>query len=142
MLWPIQRSCYPAGLRYKTIDDLFGGLLKDSERLVPRFDISETAEAVTIDMELPGIEQKDIELTVKNSILTIKGEKKQEEKKEDKNVLVSERSYGCFERSLKLGTEIDTEKIEASFKNGVLTVTVLKNEPEKRKARSIEIKSA
>ncbi|MGE4488364.1 MAG: Hsp20/alpha crystallin family protein [Kiritimatiellales bacterium] len=153
MNWPTRRNdSYPAvwnsGLLHRSIDDLlsdfFGNSPMDYQAgaIAPRFEVSETDDAVVIDAELPGMDEKDIELTLQDNVLTIKGEKKKEEETKKKNYYVSERSYGRFQRSLQLGTDIDADKIAASFKKGVLTVTVPKVEPAKSKARTIDIKAA
>lgn len=151
MLWPTRRNeGYPlwdASPLHRSIDDLledfFGGVpaRREAGMVAPRFEVSETDDAIVVDAELPGMEEKDIELTLQNNILTIKGEKKKEEETKKKNYYISERSYGHFQRSLQLGSGIDAEKIDASFKKGVLTVTVPKTEPAKNTARTIEIKS-
>lgn len=151
MLWPTRRDeSYPAtwnaGLLHRSIDDLlndfFGGSMMEQTGLIkPRFEVSETDSAVIVDAELPGMEEKDIELTLQDNILTIKGEKKKEEETKKKNCYISERSYGRFQRSIQLGSGIDAEKVSASFKKGVLTVTIPKTEPGKSKAHTIQIKA-
>lgn len=153
MNWPTKRtSSYPApwnsGLLHRSIDDLledfFGGfgLEQQASAVAPRFDVSETEEAIVLEAELPGMDEKDVELTLQDNVLTIKGEKKREEETKKKNCYISERSYGHFQRSLQLGSNMDADKVDASFKKGVLTVTIPKLEPEKSKARTIDIKAA
>ncbi len=154
MLWPTNRSeqYYPSLLNsgdlHRSLDDLlddfFGGASTKSQQplgLSPRFEVSETEDAVLIEAELPGMDEKDIELTVHDHVLTLKGEKKRDQKVEKKNYYIKERSFGHFQRSLQLGSNVNVDKIEASFKKGVLTITVPVLEPEKKKARSIDIKS-
>lgn len=114
---------------------------KETGLIAPRFEVSETDDVIVVDAELPGMNEKDIELTLQDNILTIKGEKKKEEETKKKNCYISERSYGRFQRSLQLGSGIDAGKVSASFKKGVLTVTIPKTEPEKSKARTIDIKA-
>ncbi len=151
MLWPTRRDeGYPAtwnaGLLHRSIDDLledfFGGssVQRQEGVISPRFEVSETDDSVVVEAELPGMDEKDVQVTLENDILTIKGEKKKEEETKKKNYYVSERSYGSFQRSLRLGSGVDAEKVSASFKKGVLTVTVPKSEPEKSKTRTIDIK--
>lgn len=147
-----QTNSYPvpwnSGLLHRSIDDLledfFGGLPteRDAIGIAPRFDVSETDTAVIIEAELPGMDEKDIELTLQDNILTLKGEKKREEETKKKNCYISERSYGHFQRSLQLGSGVDSEHVDAAFKNGVLTINIPKLEPEKSQARTINIKAA
>jgi len=86
--------------------------------------VSETDKDLRISAELPGMDEKDVEVLMGDGVLTIRGEKKSEV--EDKASAFSERFYGRFERRIPLGQEVEEDKIEASFKNGVLTVTVPK----------------
>jgi HSP20 family protein len=110
--------------------------------MMPELDVREDATSITIEAELPGVEEKDISLTFANGILTIKGEKKQNKEETTENYYLAERSYGAFERSLQLPESIDDTKIDAKFDNGVLRVTVAKK-PEAIKAqRKIEIRQA
>ena len=109
--------------------------------VLPELDVRENASSVTIEAELPGVEEKDISVTFANGVLTIRGEKKQVRvETTTENVHVLERSFGSFERSLHLPESVDESKVEASFENGVLKVTAAKK-PEAMKAeRKIEIK--
>ena len=150
--WPTRRNSYPApwnsGLLHSSIDDLledfFGGLqtTPPAAAVAPRFEVSEPDDAIVVEAELPGMDEKDIELTLQENILTLKGEKKREEETKKKNYYLSERSYGQFQRSLQLGPNVDADKVDASFRKGVLTVTIPKVEPEETKARTIDIKAA
>ena len=90
---------------------------------------------VKIVAELPGLDEKDIELTLHNGMLTLKGEKKSE----TQGAVYSERWHGRFERSLQLGPDVDPEKVNAGFKNGVLTVTVPKPPEAQRQVKRIPI---
>jgi HSP20 family protein len=90
----------------------------------PQVEVSETDKDLRISAELPGIDEKDVEVLMADGVLTIRGEKKSEV--EDKERAFSERYYGRFERRIPLGQDVDEDKVEASFKNGVLTVTVPK----------------
>ncbi len=103
----------------------------------PSIDVSETEKEVTITAELPGMEEKDVELLLQDGILTLKGEKRSET--EDKDRQFSERYYGRFERHIPLGTEVQADKVEARFKNGVVTVTLPKNPDAQPKAKRIAI---
>ena len=111
---------------------LFGGMPN-----WPSVEVSEDDDEVRVSAELPGLDEKDIELLVEDNGLTIRGEKRSEQ--EDKERHFSERYYGRFERRIPLGFEVDESKAEASFKNGVLTVTVPKSEEVQRKTKRIRI---
>jgi HSP20 family protein len=102
----------------------------------PRIEISESEKEMQVTAELPGLEEKDIEVELANGVLAIRGEKKTET--EDKDRLFSERYYGRFERRIPLD-DIDQDKIDASFKNGVLNVTLPKSPAAQQKVRRIAI---
>jgi len=102
-------------------------------------DVAETADKVVLKAEVPGMEPKDIDITLSGEILTIKGEKKSEREEKKGNYHLVERSYGSFSRSLRLPAAVDADKIEAKYDKGVLTVTCPKKEEVKPKA--IEIKT-
>lgn len=103
----------------------------------PQVDLAETDKAVTITAELPGMEEKDVELLLQDGMLTLKGEKRSET--EDKERQFSERYYGSFERHIPLSADVQADKAEARFKNGVLTVTLPKNPEAQPKAKRISI---
>lgn len=107
----------------------------------PAINVSETENELLITAELPGMEQKDIELTVENGTLRIKGEKRQETEDKIHNYYRVERSYGTFQRNISLPTYVDEEKIDASFKNGVLTLTLPKRPELQPQSRKIEIRT-
>jgi HSP20 family protein len=110
--------------------------------IVPEFDVKENTDAVIVEAELPGVDEKDVSVTFANGLLTIKGEKKQSKEEKKENYYLAERSYGAFERSLRLPESVDDAKIEAKFDKGVLRVKAAKK-PEAIKAeRKIEIKNA
>jgi HSP20 family protein len=92
----------------------------------PRLDFSETKDALIVKMEVPGIEPKEIQVSLQDQVLTIKGEKEQEKEEKDEHYYRAERSYGAFQRSLHLPAAVDGEKVTARFKNGLLTVTLPK----------------
>lgn len=106
-----------------------------------RSDMVETDGAVEVSIELPGMEMKDIEVTVNDDILTIKGEKKIERQEEKKGYYLSERSYGAIYRSLPLPPGVDADKAEASFKNGVLTIRLPQTAEAQAKVKRIEVKN-
>jgi HSP20 family protein len=103
----------------------------------PNIEVSDTDKEMKVTAELPGLDEKDVELELANGVLAIKGEKKTET--EDKDRLFSERHYGRFERRLPV-EDIDEEKVSASFRNGVLTVTLPKTAQAQREVKRIAIK--
>jgi HSP20 family protein len=103
----------------------------------PHVDLAETDKEITITAELPGMEEKDVELVLQDGVLTLRGEKRSET--EDKDRQFSERYYGHFERRIPLDAEVQADKAEARFKSGVLTVTLPKNPEAQSKARRISI---
>jgi HSP20 family protein len=108
----------------------------------PAADVVETDKAYEITAELPGIDQKNIEVNVANGGITIKGEKKEETEEKKKDYYVSERRYGSYERYFGLPEGVDADKIEATFKNGVLKVTLPKTAEAQKPAKKIEVKAA
>jgi HSP20 family protein len=106
-----------------------------------RVDVSESDKEIKVMAELPGVDEKDIEVTLSGDLLTIKGEKKVEEERKDKNYHIVERSYGAFSRALRLPYETDEKKVQAEFKKGVLTVTVPKPAAAQAKSKKIDVKA-
>jgi HSP20 family protein len=106
---------------------------------LPAVDLAETADKVEIKAEVPGMDAKDIDISLTGDILTIKGEKKSEREEKKESYHLVERSYGSFSRSLRLPAAVNPDQIEASYKQGVLTITCPKKEEVKPKA--IEIKT-
>lgn len=109
-------------------------------KLLPSMDVTETDKEIEITAELPGLEEKDVQINVADNLLTIRGEKKAEKEETDKNYRLIERSYGSFERTLELPDGVDADAIKASIAKGVLKVTVPKPAP--AQAKKIEVKSA
>ena len=107
-----------------------------------RSDVVETEDAVEVSVELPGMEMKDIEVSVTDDMLTIKGEKRVERQEEKKGYYLSERSYGGIYRTIPLPPGVDGEKAEASFKNGVLTIRLPQTPEAQAKVKRIEVKHA
>ena len=116
-------------------------LFQRSELVVPELDVHESANAITIEAELPGVDEKDVSVTMVNGILTIKGEKKHEKEEKSDNYYLAERSYGAFERSLPLPDTVDDSKVEAKFEKGVLKIKAMKKPEAARAERKIEIKN-
>ena len=107
---------------------------------VPPVDIFEEDHAIRIMAEIPGVRAEDVKLTVENNVLTIQGSKQQVAQERTDRVHRYERTYGAFERSFTLPTTVDANNIQASYENGVLTVTLPK--VEKAKPRQIEVQVA
>tara|TARA_B100000965_G_scaffold403213_1_gene430825 strand:- start:627 stop:1007 length:381 start_codon:yes stop_codon:yes gene_type:complete len=105
----------------------------------PRVELKEDPEHYLVQAELPGCKKEDIKVTLEGDTLTIRGEKKEEEKREDENVHVYERSYGSFTRSFRFPSAVDAEQVSAETSDGVLSVRVKK--AEQSKSRTVEIKS-
>ena len=108
----------------------------------PSIDVKENDKEFIIKAELPGVEEKDIDVTVTNDAVTIKGEKKEEKEDKDKNYYYMERSYGSFCRVIPLEAEIDSGKAEARFKNGILDIKIPKNQSAKAKGTKVSIKTS
>jgi len=109
---------------------------------LPAVDVIETDKAYEITAELPGIDEKNVEVKVANGILTIKGEKQDEKEEKDKGYYKRERSFGSFERGFEVPDSVDTDKIEATFKKGVLTLTLPKSAEAQKGEKKIAVKAA
>lgn len=107
----------------------------------PAMDLVETDKAFEVKAELPGLDEKAVEVAVSDDVLTIKGEKKEERDEEKAGVRYAERRFGSFERSFRLPETVDQENIAASFKNGVLTVTMPKRPMPEKPSKKIEVKA-
>jgi HSP20 family protein len=108
----------------------------------PAVDFTDTEKAYELTAELPGIDEKNVEVKVANGVLTIKGEKQEEKEENKKDYYLHERNYGSFERSFQVPDGVNVDKIEAKFKKGVLTVTLPKKEEAQKAAKKIEVKAA
>jgi HSP20 family protein len=106
----------------------------------PSLDLHETEQAYEVTAELPGLEQKDVDINLREDALVISGEKRQERTEEDKGRHYTERSFGRFERVIPLPTEVDPERVEATFNNGLLKITLPKNPRARETSRRIEIR--
>jgi HSP20 family protein len=105
-------------------------------------EVGEDDKAYTVTAELPGLDQKDIEVALTDDSITIKGEKKEEKEEKKKDYYLSERSYGSFQRSFTLPADVDHDKIAAQMNKGVLTVTMPKSPEAQKKSRKLEIKTS
>lgn len=126
----------------RLFDEFARGLPATATALAPTIDVAETDTEIEITAELPGMEQKDVEVTLEDDVLTIHGEKKAEteEKDKNKNYRITERSYGSFYRALELPRGIEAKDIKASMANGVLKVTLPKPKP--TNTRKIDVQAA
>lgn len=131
------------------LDDLFSRFFETDFPLTREFfedtgwhplvDVSESGRNITVKAEIPGVDAKDIEVTLDGRMLNIKGEKKQEAEESKENVHRIETSYGYFNRRIELPAEVDPDRVEAAYKKGVLTIKLRKTEVSD--AKKIEIKS-
>ena len=129
---------------HREIDRLFSEFAQGvgpngAQNIVPNIEISETDKAIEVTAEMPGLERKDVDISIEDDTLTIRGEKRVEEK-DDKNVQHSERSYGVFLRVLQLPAGIDPSSVQATMSNGVLKIVIPK--PAKPEPKKIEVKDA
>ncbi|UCH62560.1 MAG: Hsp20/alpha crystallin family protein [Fidelibacterota bacterium] len=106
----------------------------------PAFDIRETKDQVTFEAEMPGLSKKDIDVSVQDGVLTISGERSERQVTEGETIHRSELRHGKFSRSFSLPTEVDDEKVEAKYHNGILSVSLTKVAPEEPEIKKIAIK--
>lgn len=109
--------------------------------LQPSIDVEETEQAYVVTAELPGIAEKDIELSLADNALTLSGEKRSEHEEKDGGRRYTERSFGRFSRTIPFPAEVDADKVQAACRNGVLTVTLPKNAKARDKSRRIEVRA-
>jgi HSP20 family protein len=134
------------GPLHREIDRLFDeftrGLapLGTTANLVPNIDVSESDKQIEVSVEMPGLERGDVDISLEDNVLTIRGEKKIEADRSDKNVQVSERAFGVFYRAIELPPGVDPASVNATMCNGVLKITIPK--PANAEARKIEVKEA
>lgn len=132
---------------FKGFDDMFAGrpMTMFDERWpseTPTLEVSETEDELRIKAELPGVDEKDIEVSLEGDELTIRGEKRREHEEKHRDYFVSEVGYGEFCRSIELPSGIDRDKVKALFKQGVLTLTLPRTEEAKTQRKRIEVKAA
>ena len=126
-------------------EDFFhgGGLDFSSDfHFAPQMDVSETEKDIIVKADVPGVEEGDLDISLSNDLLTVKGEKKLEKEEKDKNFYRMERSYGSFQRCIQLPAKVMEDKVEASFKNGVLTITLPKSKEAEKNVKKIEVKKS
>jgi HSP20 family protein len=108
---------------------------------MPRLEVSEDAKAFTVTAELPGMSEDEIDLSISGDVLTIRGEKKEEKEDKNKNYYYSERSYGSFMRSIPLPGQVESDKVSASFRKGVLMITLPKTTAAVESSKKIPVKT-
>lgn len=128
----------------RLIDDFFSAtpfslLAGEGGTYMPKVDVTETDKEIRVSAELPGMTEKDIDVSVARDILTIKGEKKSEHEEKKGSYYRMERQWGSFERSIPIPEEVDSEKVDAKFSNGVLTVTMPKLKESTTNRKKIKI---
>jgi HSP20 family protein len=129
-------------------DEVFGGscvtyVVPETRGVYsPRIDINETADTINVSAEMPGMNQNDIDVSVHDGILTISGEKKVQDGGKVVNYHHTERSYGCFTRDVSLPDTVNIDKMEAAYKNGVLSITVPKTREAIAESRKIPVSTA
>ncbi|MGH6987566.1 MAG: Hsp20/alpha crystallin family protein [Caulobacteraceae bacterium] len=134
----------------REFDRLFDDFLRPSEprsfgaerqgEARPAVDVRETEKEYEVCAELPGIEQKEVEINLRDNVLTISGEKRQEHKGEDHGRSWSERSFGRFTRTIPFDSEVDADKVRATCKDGLLKITLPKNPRAEEKSRRIDVR--
>ncbi|GBE02008.1 MAG TPA: Hsp20/alpha crystallin family protein [Nitrospirae bacterium] len=105
----------------------------------PKVDLTEKGNEYRLTAELPGMDEKDVDVILDDDVITIKGEKKEEKEDRQKDYYYAERSYGFFQRTIPLPAEVDKDRVKATFKKGILTVELPKSEKAIREARKIEV---
>ena len=108
----------------------------------PAIDMSEDEKAYKVSAELPGLDAKDVDVSISGNTLVLKGEKRQEKEEKEKNYYFSERAYGSFQRAFELPASVDRDKVAADFAKGVLTITLPKTPDAQKQQKKIEVKSA
>ena len=140
---------HPLSLLQREMNRVFQGFFDDDwmvapfNRLAgwaPALDVAETDDAVVVKAEIPGMESKDLDISMSGDVLTLKGEKKEEKEEKTKTFHRVERSYGAFSRSVRMPCPVDAGKVEATYKDGVLRISLPKKE--EAKTRSIAVKVA
>ncbi len=116
----------------------FADLFPSGSRIPLRTDLAESDNDVTVTVELPGVDPKDVDISVSENVLTIRGEKKQEKEEKKSNYHYVERSFGSFHRTIPLPRTVDPSKVDASYKNGILTVAVQKRPDAKPKRIAVK----
>lgn len=114
--------------------------LMEGHNWAPAIDVEDKKDRVVVKAELPGMKKEDVKVSVEENYLIIEGEKKEEEEKEEKGYYRRECSYGSFQRAVSLPSNVDTDNVDASYKDGVLKINLPKNEEEEPPTKEIDIK--
>jgi len=126
----------------RLFDEPFGSLMQGigafAQEWKPLVDVMENKEGITLKVELPGMKQEDINLSIENDVLTIKGERKQEKETTEGSFTRTERAYGSFQRTLVLPSTVEADKVKATYRDGVLEVSLPKKEEAKPKAIKVQ----
>ncbi|MFI5387288.1 MAG: Hsp20/alpha crystallin family protein [Fimbriimonadales bacterium] len=145
---------HPVDVFYRDFDRLFENFWRGFDlpmlgryeaplgAMMPRMDVTEDEDRFRIAVELPGMDEKDVEVVLSDNVLTIRGEKRAGTEETQKPYTYIERSYGSFRRSIPLGVEVLTDKIEATFDKGVLTIVLPKTAEAKKAFKKIPIRAA
>jgi HSP20 family protein len=134
----------------KEMDNIFSDFLTDYDELwpstedagsffTPRSDVIETKDEYKVSMDMPGVEEKDVDVSLDNGVLKITGKKEHEKETKDAKVHRIERSYGSFKKTIQLPDNVLKDKVEAHFKNGVLKVIIPKTEESKKEVKKIKV---
>lgn len=148
---PVKREDeHPFSLLRREMDSLFDNFFRGFDlepfesrmgAFSPKVDVTENDKEIKISAELPGLEEKDIDVSLQKDMLTIKGEKKEEKEDKGKDYYRMERSYGSFSRTIPLPVEVETDKVEAKFKKGVLSITLPKTAKAVAQTKKIAVKA-
>ena len=149
---PGQRAEHPLAAMQREMDRMFDvfwhgldlpmwGRGERVGMMTPRIDVRDAGDALIVNAELPGLEEKDVEITLSDTALLIRGEKKSERQEKETDYTYSERSFGAFERRIPLDASVESDRVSAVMSNGVLTVTLPKTPAATSKVRRIEIGS-
>lgn len=137
--WPNLPNIFGKGWSYPMAE--FERRFGDAKlQLTPRVDVTESESQYDIVVELPGMNSDDIEININDDSLTLKGEKRDEIEKKEKNYHIRERSYGSFQRTFRIPGGVENDDIEASFSNGILNIKMPKSEKAKENTRKIPVK--
>lgn len=123
-------------------DEPFAGLGTLQDTFTPKVNVVENEKSFQVTAELPGMEEKDVEVNLEDNVLSIKGEKKKSSEEKNQNWHRTESSYGYFQRIIPLPKEVVADKVEATFKNGLLSVSLPKNAGAKPQGKKINVKNS
>lgn len=127
----------------RMLDNFWSGGLEDfwpTGQWMPRLDVAETADALVVTLDVPGADPKKIDISVTGNVLTVRGQREEEKETKEKSFHRVERAYGAFSRVVTLPSEVDVNKITATAKDGVLTITLPKHEEAKPRQIKIDVK--